>query len=104
MSLGYLSTQVLNGLSFGALLFLLASGFTQVGALARPGSTLRWILDTREDDAARLQALYRIAYARPPTAEELDADLAALAESDKERTYEDLWFSMITSSEMVTNH
>ncbi|HET6652527.1 MAG TPA: branched-chain amino acid ABC transporter permease [Nocardioides sp.] len=35
MSLGYLSTQVLNGLSFGALLFLLASGFTLVFGLMR---------------------------------------------------------------------
>jgi branched-chain amino acid transport system permease protein len=35
MSLGYLSTQVLNGLSFGALLFLLASGFTLIFGLMR---------------------------------------------------------------------
>jgi branched-chain amino acid transport system permease protein len=35
MSLGYLTTQVLNGLSFGALLFLLASGFTLVFGLMR---------------------------------------------------------------------
>jgi branched-chain amino acid transport system permease protein len=35
MSLGYLATQVLNGLSFGALLFLLASGFTLIFGLMR---------------------------------------------------------------------
>src|SRR3954447_18939366 len=35
MSLGYLITQVLNGLSFGALLFLLASGFTLIFGLMR---------------------------------------------------------------------
>jgi branched-chain amino acid transport system permease protein len=35
MSPGYLSTQVLNGLSFGALLFLLASGFTLIFGLMR---------------------------------------------------------------------
>ena len=35
MSLGYLGTQVLNGLSFGALLFLLASGFTLIFGLMR---------------------------------------------------------------------
>jgi branched-chain amino acid transport system permease protein len=35
MSLGYLTIQVLNGLSFGALLFLLASGFTLIFGLMR---------------------------------------------------------------------
>ena len=35
MSLGYLSIQALNGLSFGALLFLLASGFTLIFGLMR---------------------------------------------------------------------
>jgi branched-chain amino acid transport system permease protein len=35
MSPGYLSIQVLNGLSFGALLFLLASGFTLIFGLMR---------------------------------------------------------------------
>jgi branched-chain amino acid transport system permease protein len=35
MSLSYLATQVLNGLSFGALLFLLASGFTLIFGLMR---------------------------------------------------------------------
>jgi hypothetical protein len=86
-------------------LHLLIDTLTQKGSLAKPGGRLRWVLDAKPDAAKRLDALYKIAYGRPPTEDELAHDLELLEGGDDEtKVYEDLWFSMLTSSEFLTNH
>lgn len=57
-------------------------------------------------DTAKIDRLYRLAYSRPPTADELAACLAHLArrrEHSRER-YEDLIWALINTKEFLFNH
>jgi hypothetical protein len=74
---------------------------TNQGARARPGSTLAAILNATPEPAARLRRMFLTAYARPPTAEESARLLPGLAATPD---YENLFFALLTSTEMLTNH
>jgi hypothetical protein len=75
------------------------------GAKARPGGTLAAILDENPSPEARLQKMFLAAYTRPCTEAERDRLLPALRGQKAARAaYEDLFFAMLTSSEMLTIH
>jgi hypothetical protein len=76
------------------------------GARARAGGTLAAILDQSPEPAARLVRMFLAAYARPPTAAERERLLPALMASGGvgRAPYEDLFFALLTSSEMQTVH
>ena len=85
-------------------LYLFVATITQRGALATPGGRLAWVLTARTQPEQRLELLYKIAYARRPTGDELRADLELIQGSDDETAaYEDIWFSMLTSTEFLTS-
>lgn len=93
------ATGNLNG-----ALYLFVATITQRGALTSPGGRLAWVLEARAQPRQRLELLYKIAYARRPTEEELRTDLGLLEESEEvTEAYEDLWFSMLTSTEFLTS-
>jgi Protein of unknown function (DUF1549)/Protein of unknown function (DUF1553) len=80
---------------------------TNQGARARPGSTLARILAASPVPAERLRRIFLTAYARPPTADEAARLLPALTPApgvDTRAACEDLFFALLTSSEMLTNH
>jgi Protein of unknown function (DUF1549)/Protein of unknown function (DUF1553) len=75
------------------------------GAKARAGGILAGILDGTPDPQARLLKMFMAAYARPPTDAERVRLLPALTEEKSGRArYEDLFFAMLTSTEMLTIH
>jgi hypothetical protein len=77
---------------------------TNQGARARPGGTLAGVLRASADPAARLRAVFLTAYARPPTPEESARLLPALGAGAERAAWEDLFFALLTSTEMLTNH
>jgi hypothetical protein len=77
---------------------------TNLGARARPGGTLASVLRASADPAARLRAVFLTAYARPPTPEESARLLPALGAGADRAAWEDLFFALLTSTEMLTNH
>jgi hypothetical protein len=74
---------------------------TNMGARARPGSVLAGILASTPDPAQRLRRMFLATYSRPPSAEESTRLLPALTTP---ASYEDLYFALLTSTEMLTNH
>jgi len=74
---------------------------TNQGARARPGSTLAAILASTPEPARRLERMFLATYARPPTAAEAVRFVATLTTP---AAYEDLYFALLTSTEMLTNH
>ena len=74
---------------------------TNKGARARPGSTLAAILASTPDPARRLQRMFLATTSRPPTAEEAARFVPALTTP---AAYEDMFFALLTSTEMLTNH
>ena len=74
---------------------------TNKGTRARPGGTLAAILASTPDPARRMQRMFLATYARPPTAAESARFIPALT---TQASYEDLYFALLTSTEMLTNH
>jgi hypothetical protein len=85
-------------------LLLFNGELTNQGAKARPGSTLARILAASNDPATRLRQIYLATYTRPPTALERERIVPRLAADRSPRVYEDLFFALLTSTEMLTNH
>ncbi len=84
-------------------LLLFNGELTNQGAKARPGANLTRILAATSDPATRLRQMFLTVYTRPPTEAE-QARLLPLLRGDRPRPYEDLFFAMLTSTEMLTNH
>ena len=59
-----------------------------------------------DDDARRVEALFRRALSRRPTADERRAALATIPDRgvDRQRAFEDLFWALVNSSEFVFNH
>ena len=74
---------------------------TNQGARARPGSTLATILASTPEPARRLGRMFLATYSRPPTAAESARFVPTLTTP---AAYEDLFFALLTSTEMLTNH
>jgi Protein of unknown function (DUF1549)/Protein of unknown function (DUF1553) len=85
-------------------LLLFNGELTNQGARARPGATLARILAASNDPATRLRQIYLATYTRPPTAGEQERLLSKLGGDQAPRAYEDLFFALLTSTEMLTNH
>jgi hypothetical protein len=85
-------------------LLLFNGELTNQGAKTRPGATLARILASSDDPAVRLRQIYLATYTRPPTASEQERLLPPLAADHSPRGYEDLFFALLTSTEMLTNH
>jgi hypothetical protein len=74
---------------------------TNLGARSRAGGTLAGILAASVDPAVRLRRMFLAAYARPPSPAEaarLTPRLRSVAD------HEDVFFALLTSSEMASNH
>ena len=74
---------------------------TNQGARARPGSTLATILASTPEPARRLERMFLATTSRPPTAAEAARFVPTLTTP---AAYEDLYFALLTSTEMLTNH
>jgi hypothetical protein len=87
-------------------LLLLNGEITNQGARARPGGTLDQVLAATPDGAARLRALFLATYARPPTGDETARLLSPrlTAGAGARAPWEDVFFALLTSTEMLTNH
>jgi hypothetical protein len=86
-------------------LLLFNGELTNQGAKQRPGSNLARILAASNDPATRLRQMFLTTYTRPPTDAEQARLLPALGSGPGARTaYEDLFFALLTSTEMLTNH
>jgi hypothetical protein len=89
-------------------LLLLNGEVTNGGARAGEDGVLDTILRSSRDPAERLREMFLAVYGRPPTAQEGRWLLPALGEASASaggrRAYEDLFFSLLISSESVTNH
>src|SRR6185369_10248555 len=74
---------------------------TNQGSRARPGGTLAGILAASADPATRLRRLFLAAYTRPPS----DDEAARLLPAGGDRgAWEDVFFALLASTEMLTNH
>jgi hypothetical protein len=102
-------TDTFDG-SMPQALLLLNGELTNNGARAGEDGVLDTILSSSRDPAQRLRDIFLSVYARPPTVEEGRWLLPQLAEgapargAGARRVYEDLFFSLLISSESVTNH
>ncbi len=86
-------------------LLLFNGELTNQGAKPRPGSNLARILAASTDPATRLRQMFLSTYTRPPTAAEQAKLLPQLGGGPGARgAYEDLFFALLTSTEMLTNH
>jgi hypothetical protein len=87
-------------------LLLFNGELTNQGAKARPGANLARILAASPDPATRLRQIFLTAYTRPPTEDEAARFLPSLGAGNSGDTvaYEDLFFALLTSTEMLTNH
>ena len=84
-------------------LLLFNGELTNQGAKARPGASLARILAASTDPATRLRQIFLTTFTRPPTEAEQGRLLTKLA-GERPRAYEDLFFALLTSTEMLTNH
>jgi hypothetical protein len=86
-------------------LLLFNGELTNQGAKQRPGSNLARILTASNDPATRLRQMFLTTYTRLPTEAEQARLLPALGQGPASRAvYEDLFFALLTSTEMLTNH
>jgi hypothetical protein len=85
-------------------LLLFNGELTNQGAKPRPGSNLARILAASTDPATRLRQMFLSTYTRPPTDAEQARLLPALEDRGGRTAYEDLYFALLTSTEMLTNH
>ena len=108
-------------------LLLLNGDVTNQGAKSKSGGTLAAILSQSRDPAERVRRMFLATYCRPPTAAEIERSLAMMgtatppqitrgaadearapgdspARAMERRAYENLFFALLTSSEMLTNH
>ncbi len=86
-------------------LLLFNGELTNQGAKQRPGSNLARILTASNDPATRLRQIFLTTYTRLPTDAEQARLLPALDRGPGSRAaYEDLFFALLTSTEMLTNH
>lgn len=86
-------------------LLLLNGEITNRGSLARAGSRLEQILAASKDQSTRLESIFLTLYSRRPTDEEKKFLGEFLAQNgEKPQAYEDIFFSLLTSTEFVTNH
>ena len=86
-------------------LLLFNGELTNQGAKQRPGSNLARILTASNDLATRLRQIFLTTYTRLPTDAEQVRLLPALDKGPGSRAaYEDLFFALLTSTEMLTNH
>jgi hypothetical protein len=85
-------------------LLLLNGALTNQAVIAREGSALAEVLELR-DPEARIEALWRTAYARDPTLDERAWARGVLGSDTRDRaTWEDLLFAMLQSNEFGSNH
>ena len=85
-------------------LLLFNGELTNQGAKQRPGSNLARILSASNDPTTRLRQMFLTTYTRPPTETEQARLLPALKDQSGRAAYEDLFFALLTSTEMLTNH
>ena len=88
-------------------LLLLNGEITNGGSRAGEDGVLDGILRRSRDPAERLRDMFLAVYARPPTAEEqrqVPAPAGRRGRKREPRVYEDAFFSLLISSESVTNH
>jgi hypothetical protein len=83
-------------------LLLFNGELTNRGSKAAPGSTLETILDAHADFRDRIDALFVVAYARKAT----DAEVAKIMPrvDRTKKSWEDLFFALLSSTEFTTNH
>ena len=74
---------------------------TNKGARAWRDSMLATILASTPDPTQRLRRMFLATYSRSPTVEEVARFLPRLTSP---ADYEDLYFALLTSTEMLTNH
>lgn len=86
-------------------LLLFNGELTNQGAKQRPGSNLAHILTASNEPATRLRQMFLSTYTRLPTDAEQSRLLPVLGQGPGSRAaYEDLFFALLTSTEMLTNH
>lgn len=97
------STDSFSG-SVPQALLLLNGGVTNQAVRSRPGSKVDELLALHEVDA-RIEALWRSAYARDPSLDERAWARGAIGpEVDDPAAWEDLLFAMLQSTEFTSNH
>jgi hypothetical protein len=88
-------------------LHLLNSDEVQQKLTAKDSHAARWAEDARPDDT-KIEELYRLAFARPPTEEEKTVCLEHLkkrrAQGELRQGYEDLIATLINTKEFLLNH
>jgi hypothetical protein len=71
----------------------------------RRGTTLDSVLRTEKRDADRVDALYLAAYGREPSSDERQAVLRFVKrQGGDDGAWEDLFWSLLTSTEFMSNH
>jgi hypothetical protein len=86
-------------------LLLLNGPLTNAGSRARRAGVLSAVLAAHRDPAARLEDLFLAAYTRAPRPDERALLLGHVAgQGGDRRAWEDVYFSLLTSAEAVTNH
>ena len=84
-------------------LFLMNSPLVNSRTAARPGTVLGQILATAPDDRAALGALYLRVLSRQPTPKEVEICGRYLAAvGNRREAFEDIFWSLINSTEFVT--
>lgn len=84
-------------------LLLLNGALTNQAVIAREGSALDELLELRSGEA-RIEALWRTAYARDPTLDERAWAHGVLGDNRDPAAFEDLLFAMLQSGEFNSNH
>jgi hypothetical protein len=86
-------------------LLLFNGEIVNLGARARPGGTLAHILAAAPDPETRLRKIFLSSFARPPTDAERGRLLPRLISANaRPSAYEDVFFALLTSTEMLTIH
>jgi hypothetical protein len=84
-------------------LFMMNSQLVNGRVVARPGTVLGQILATAPDDRSALNALYLRALSRQPTPKEVEiCGKYMAAVGDRREAFEDIYWSLINSTEFVT--